>query len=199
MSARPIFTGVRRGRDTHGFMLIELLVVVALLLVVVGATLTLLVVGTRSANRDQAFSDEISATEAGLDRMAHEIRQATSVTATTANSIDFILTLGARPTRVFYECDIPVPGTSFNQCVRLSAPAGAALPALSTGRVVAAQIANGTLADPVFGFSPNGIAPTYVDVKLEVPSSGSVAAGQGLRHNTVLDSGAYLRNLDVGA
>lgn len=186
-------------RDEAGFVLMELLVVVGLFLVVVGATLTLLAVGTRSATRDQAFADEISSSESGLGQMVHEIRQATSVTATTPNSIDFVATLGGQPMRVFYECDIPVPGTPFNKCVRLSAAAGAALPALATAQVVATHIANGTLASPVFTFSPDGIAPTFAEVRLDVPAAGTLAASQGLSHNTVLHSGAYLRNLDVGA
>lgn len=186
-------------RDESGFMLMELLVVVALFMVVVGATVSLLDVGSRSASRDQAFADEISAAEAGLGGMVHEIRQATSVTATTPNYIDFVVTLAGQPTRVAYECDVSVAGTSFRRCVRLSAAGGAPLPPLATGRVVAAKIANGTLPDPVFTFSPNGIAPIYVEVKLALPAAGNLPAGKGLDHNTVLDAGAYLRNLDVAA
>ncbi len=71
-------------------MLIELLIVVALTLVVVGATLTLLEVANRTAVRDQGFASEVADAEAAVGRMVHEIRQASSVTATTPNSIDFI-------------------------------------------------------------------------------------------------------------
>jgi hypothetical protein len=180
-------------------MLIELLVVMAMLMVVVGATLDLLQVGTRTENRGQQFANEIADGEAGLARMAHEIRQASSVTATTPNSIDFLITIRGQARRVFYECDVPRPSTAFKECVRLSAAAGTALPALGTAATVISRIANGTLADPVFGFSPDAIAPTYIDVRLELPAAGELTAGQGLSHNTVLDSGIYLRNLDVGA
>jgi len=180
-------------------MLIELLIVTTLLIVVVGATFTLLEVGTRSAARNQEFALEISDSEAGLSRMVHEIRQASSVTATTPNSIDFLITTGGQSVRVFYECDVPRPSSSFRQCVRVSVAAGGTLPAISTGTVIVGRVANGTLADPVFSFQPDAIAPTYVDAKLELPAAGSLTGGRGLSHSTVLDSGAYLRNLDVGA
>ncbi|MCA1690023.1 MAG: hypothetical protein LC720_06190, partial [Actinobacteria bacterium] len=178
---------------------IELLVVVALLVVVLGATFTLLAVGTRTARRDQAFANEIADAEAGVGRMVHDIRQASSVTATTPNSIDFLVTIGGQARRVFYECDVARPAGSYQECVRLSAPAGASLPALSTGTPIVPRIANGTLTDPVFSFSPNAIGPTFVQVTLKLPAADDLGAGQGLAHNTELHAGVYLRNLDVGA
>jgi type II secretory pathway pseudopilin PulG len=180
-------------------MLIELLVVLAMLVVVVGATLTLLEVGGRAASRDSQFAHAIADAQAGLARMVHEIRQASSVSATTPNSIDFLVMIGGQSQRVFYECDVAQPGTSYNECVRLSVAAGGALPALSTGEPIVPRIVDGTPGDPVFSFSPNAIAPTYVAVKLAVPAAGELSAGRGLNHTTVLDAGAYLRNLDVGA
>ena len=41
-------------------------------------------------------------------------------------------------------------------------------------------------------------APTYVQVQVQVPASGSLVTG-GLSHLTVLSTGAFLPNLDAGA
>ncbi len=187
----------RRGQA--GFALIELMVVGLILVMVMGATVTLLEAGTRAEARSQEFAAAIADAQAGLARMVREIRQASSVTATTPNSIDFVVTLAGTPQRVFYECDVSHVGTTYNECVRLSAAAGAALPALSTGAPLIPRIANGTAAHPVFAFSPDAIAPTYVDARVELPAAGGLTGGRGLSHNVVLDAGAYLRNLDVGA
>lgn len=180
-------------------MLVELMVVSLILAVLLAATMTLLEAGTRAETRGQEFAAAIADAQAGLARMVREIRQASSVTATTPNSIDFVVTLAGAAQRVFYECDIPRAGTPYDECVRLSAAAGAALPALSTAVPMIPRIANGTAADPVFAYSPDAIAPTYVDIKLELPAAGGLTGGRGLGHNIVLDTGAYLRNLDVGA
>lgn len=198
MTPTPPSPAPRRPGQT-GFALIELLVVSLIMIVVLGATMTLLEAGTRAEARNQEFATTIADAQAGLARMVREIRQASSVTATTPNSIDFVVTLAGTPQRIFYGCDVPHAGTPYNECVRLSAAAGTALPALSTGVPLIPRIANGTAADPVFAFSPDAIAPTYVDAKLELPAAGGLTAGRGLSHNIVLDAGAYLRNLDVGA
>ncbi len=187
-----------RSRGARGFVLIELLVVATMLIAVLGATLTLLELGSRAENRDQRFAVEVAAGEAGLARMVHEIRQATSVTATTPNSIDFLVSSGGRSLRVLYECDVARAGTAYNECVRLSVAAGGVLPALAGAAVVVPRMTNGTPADPVFAFSPDPIAPTYVDATLRLPAADDLSHG-GLAHSTVLDSGTYLRNLDVGA
>ncbi|GAC1438152.1 MAG: hypothetical protein NVSMB51_13540 [Solirubrobacteraceae bacterium] len=185
-------------RDEGGFMLIELLVVTAVLIVVVGATLALLDTGTRAENRDQEYAAEVAAAQVGLARMTREIRQASSVTSANPNSIDFFVTLGGQALHVFYECDFPNVGTAYNECLRTSVAAGGSLPAPSTGAPVIPRILNGTVADPVFSYAPNSISPTYADVKLKLPAAGELKSG-GLSHSTVLDSGGYLRNLDVGA
>lgn len=189
----------RRAQSEGGFTVVELLVVMALLLIVVGATFSLLEFGARTAARDNQFANEIAAGQSGLSRMVHEIRQASSVTATTPNSIDFLVTIGGQSRRVFYACDMPQPATPYRACVRLSVAAGAALPPLSTGAPIVTRIVNGTVSEPVFTFSPSAIAPTYVDARLMLPAAGELGSARGMHHNTVLDSGAYLRNLDVGA
>jgi hypothetical protein len=81
--------------------------------------------------------------------------------------------------------------------VRLQAAAGAALPPLSAGVVVLTNVTNGTLADPVFTFTPNGVSPTYVTARIKVPASGGTNGG--LTHSIVLSDGVLLRNQAVGS
>jgi hypothetical protein len=74
---------------------------------------------------------------------------------------------------------------------------GGTLPALSTGAPVVIRLKNGTLANPVFSFTPDAIAPRYVDARVELPASGEQSGTTALTHTVVLNSGTYLRNLDV--
>jgi type II secretory pathway pseudopilin PulG len=180
-----------------GFTLFELLFASALLLVILGATLTSLASVSTAENRDRQRALAIHDGEAGLSRMVHEIRQAYSVLATTPNSVDFLVTLNGQQQRVYYGCNVAQPGTSYNECVRLQTTVGGTLPALSTGVPVVLRVTNGTPANPVFSFTPNAITPQYVDAKVELPASGELSSSGGFAHTVVLDSGAYLRNLGV--
>ena len=59
------------------------------------------------------------------------------------------------PLQVYYECDIPQPGTSYRECVRVQSAVGATLPSLASGAVVVTNLLNGTPASPVFSFAPD--------------------------------------------
>jgi Tfp pilus assembly protein PilW len=195
---RLVALAARLSAEEDGFTLFELLFAGALMLVILGATMTSLGSVTSAENRDRQRAVAIQDGQVGLARMVHEIRQAYSVLATTPNSIDFLVTLNGQQQRVFYACDVAQAGTSYNQCVRLQTTVGGVLPALSTGAPVVLRVTNGTLANPVFSFTPNAITPQYVDAKVELPASGELSSTSGFAHTVVLDSGAYLRNLGVG-
>jgi hypothetical protein len=97
---------------------------------------------------------------------------------------------------VQYECDIPQPGTSYRECVRVQAPVGGNLPSLSTGAVVVANLQNGTSTNPVFSWGPDPNAPYYMTATIQVPASGGNNIGLG--HSLVFSDGALMRNLNVG-
>jgi len=178
-----------------GFTLVELLVVMSMFIVVLGATLNILLDSSRVQTRDSAWAYAIQNARTGLAEMTHEIRQASGVNSDDPNFVDFNLTLAGTAEHVVYECNIAQPGTSYRECVRFEAAVGASLP--STGRLAVQYLVNGTLADPVFSFTPNALNPTFVGVTIKVPASGGVlTGGAGLNHTVVLSDGAYMR--DVG-
>jgi prepilin-type N-terminal cleavage/methylation domain-containing protein len=178
-----------------GFTLIELLVVLAIVVIVFSALLVPIVTAQNVQSRDAEYAYAQQNARTGLDAMVHQIRQAYAVLSTTPNAIEFNVSLNGVDYHVYYECDVAQPGTSYQKCVRLQAPAGAALPALSTGTTAVTNLTNGTLADPVFAFTPNGFSPTYVTATLKVPASGGTNGG--LTHSIALSDGVLLRNQAV--
>jgi prepilin-type N-terminal cleavage/methylation domain-containing protein len=183
------------GRQA-GFTLVEVLVVIALLGIVCGALLVPLVSTQRVQSRDAEYAYAQQNARTGMDAMVHQIRQAYAVLSTTPNAIEFNVSLNGVDYHVYYECDVPQPNTSYRQCVRLQALAGVALPALSTGTVTVTNLTNGTLADPVFAFTPDAFSPTYVTATIKVPASNGTNGG--LTHSIVLSDGVLLRNQTVG-
>jgi prepilin-type N-terminal cleavage/methylation domain-containing protein len=191
---RPFGPSWRLTAEQHGFTLIEGLVASAIMLVILGATLAALQPSTKAENRDRQWALAVQDGQTGLARMMHEIRQAYSVLDTSPSSIDFLATLGGQQVRVLYACNVPQPGTSYNECVRLQTSVGGTLPALSTGAPIILRLQNATLGDPVFTYTPDGIRPQYIDAKVDLPASGELSGSSAYTHRIVLTSGAYLRN-----
>jgi type II secretory pathway pseudopilin PulG len=191
--------GSLRGVDARreaGFTLIEVLVVCLLTAVVIGAVMTPVVVSANNQKRDANYSYSQEAARAGLDSMVSQIRQATSILASTPNSIEMNVSLQGTAFQVLYECDIPQTGTSYRECVRVQSLQGATLPPLTAGRVVLRNLSNGTTASPVFTLYPNSISPYYMTATISVPASGGAAGG--LTTTVVFSDGALMRNLNVG-
>jgi type II secretory pathway pseudopilin PulG len=210
----------RLGHET-GFMLPELLVAAAMLVFVIGAAMTALVGSMRSESTGRQFAQEIQDAQAGLARIMREVSQANRIVVATASTVRFVLP-GATDYVVQYQCDVPQPGTSFRQCTRVRAvlppnsdPNSITMPAASSGAPIVQRVTNGTT---VFAYqAPNQagtdsagqpvdangapIPPTYVDGKIAVPAAGTSAGTplSQMSHTTVLSSGTYLRNADVGS
>jgi type II secretory pathway pseudopilin PulG len=194
--------------------LIELLVVMVMLLIVVAATLTVLQRTSRQESASQQYSAEIQDARAGLERMMRDIRGTTRVTSADSSYVRFVLQ-GTTNYVVQYECDIQQPGTQYTECTRVQAvlganvdPATVSLPAGSTGIPIVLRVTNGS---SVFAYQSSsggtvitGAAaaenPTWVEATIKVPASGGLPSSLAtIKHLTVLNSGAYLRNADLGA
>jgi len=192
-----------RLRDQRGYTLVELLVAMVLTAVVLGGIVTTVVLAARIQTRDSRYAYAQDDARTGLDRMVNEIRQAVTIIASGPNFVDMNVYLdsGGQPQeyQVDYECDIPQPGTPYNECVRVQAAVGASLPSLSTGDPVIEDLQNGTATNPVFSWGPSSIAPYYMTATIDVPASdgGNTTLGMGFTHTVAISDGALMRNLDV--
>jgi Tfp pilus assembly protein PilW len=182
-------------RSQAGFTLIEVLIVCLLTAVVVGAVATPMVVSAKNQKRSANYSYAQEQARAGLDMMVSQVRQATSILASTPNSIEMNVSLRGVALTVLYECDIPQTGTSYRECIRVQAAQGANLPSLTSGEVVIRNLINGTTASPVFTLYPTSVSPYYMTATLSVPASGGAAGG--LTTSVVFSDGALMRNLNV--
>ena len=183
-------------RSEAGFSLTELLVVIALLSVVLGALMGPLTVSQRIEARDTNYDYAQQAARTGLDSMVAQIRQATSF-APAANTVVINVTLQGVALTVEYECYILQPGsTKYHECLRVQVAQGGTLPSITTGRIVVQNLLNGTSASPLFTWGPDPNAPYYMTATIQVPASGGNYLG--LTHSITLSDGALMRNLNVG-
>ncbi len=164
-----------RFAQERGFTLIEVLLASAAAVVVFTATLAVLQSSQQVEARDAEWALTLQEGRAGVARMVREMRQAYSIKAATGSSIDFLVTLGGNDLEISYQCN-------------------------STGAPIVRDVLNETAADssdPVFSYSPNATAPTFATVKVALPSAGTLkqAGSTGYKHQVVLSSGAYIRNV----
>jgi prepilin-type N-terminal cleavage/methylation domain-containing protein len=182
-----------------GFTLIEILVVVALLVTVLGLLMAPLTLSMKqqSTNENYAFAQQQART--AIESMVAQVRQANAMITTdaTSNIIDMNVTLNGSTVQVYYECDVNQPGTSYHECIRVQAAVGSTITSLTGGSVVATNLLNGTAADPVFSLAPSGFAPYYMTATLKVPASDGASTSK-LTHTIAFTDGALMRNLNVG-
>jgi prepilin-type N-terminal cleavage/methylation domain-containing protein len=170
-----------------GFTLVELLVALVAALVVFGATLTLLVPSQRVQARASEWALVLHQDRAGLAQMVHDIRQASKLEETKASAMVFLATIGGKPWKIKYQCNVSQSGTTFTQCERLAAEEGKALP--GTGPPVTTDMVNGS---SVFSYSPVA-TPTVATIKIELPSTGTLVQPGGEGHKIVLEDDAFMR------
>lgn len=187
----------RLGSDEGGFTLIEVVITAALLAVVAGTLMAPIVTSARVQSNDANYAYSQQQTRTGLDSMISQVRQAWAILSTTPNAVEMNVNLNGTSEHVLYECDVPQPGSStYRECVRVQAPAGTALPVLSTGSVVVGNLLNGTTTDPVFTFNSDPVAPSYMTATVKTPASGGTSSS--LNHAIVFSDGALMRNQNVG-
>ena len=160
---------VRLGRDERGFTLVEMLVVLGMLSLVIGA-LTSILVAAMNAEREmnRRFTSQINARLA-LDQLRREAHCATSVTPAGA-SAGITIVLGSR-------CPSAGAGTTVSWCTvgsgtRFALYRAASATCDATGKQAADFLTTGT----VFAFTPESSASLAVlSVTLPVnarPESG---------------------------
>lgn len=186
-----------------GFTLPELLVVVAMVPFVLLAALSTLDTGAKIAPRNVQYSDAVGEVGGGLSRAIREIRQAYRVIGTTPNAITFLVVANGVDTQVTINCGVTSSATdagggALRRCVRTSATVGATMPSPTTGAILVDRLTNGTADDPVFDYSPDAIAPTFVHMTVSVPSRGEGRADT-ISHPIVVDDGTLLRNNALGS
>jgi prepilin-type N-terminal cleavage/methylation domain-containing protein len=174
--------------NERGFTLVELLLVMSMVVVVVGAAMTTLSSAERQTAHDVERAQVIREVQTGLYRMTRELRQAYRVTLRTNDELEVEYRKGGVNRAVRYSCTQPHP-TRQNayQCLRWEN---------GTSRVVIDRVLNGPnvpAAQRVFQYPGKA---SYVRAQVRVPSSGQRRTGH--RHNVVLDDGFYMRNCDVG-
>jgi type II secretory pathway pseudopilin PulG len=183
---------LRDIQSEAGFTLIELLVASAMAIILLGATLTILVTTQRVQASDAEWAQTMQAGRTGLARMAHEIRQASTIEKAEAGTIDFLATIGGTSWQIKFECGVAQSGTTYDECVRFAAEGSKSLP--TTGSPTIRDVLNGTA---VFAYSPSA-SPNVVTLKVELPAKGTLhqANSVGNTHNVVLEDAAFMRNLD---
>jgi len=163
-----------------GFGLIELLIVMAMLIVIVGATLSAMESMSSDQTRDQSYARELTNTQTALARLVHDLRQATSFQSIAPNSITFQLVANGTTYNVEYNCTAPDSlGSAYTRCARTQAVAPATPPSApaTAGSLDIQHIANGNIntfctAD---GSGPSG-SVFWVDNPNIANTDGSTAA-----------------------
>jgi type II secretory pathway pseudopilin PulG len=203
-------------RDEGGFTLIEVMVTATMLVVVLGAVLSVFEATNRVAAKDSERSVAINEATVGLNRMTRDLRQTYQVVGptagTTSNYMDVLVRITPSGTttpqnrRVLYKCDAPSDKfTGYRECVRYESSASTGSPGSppggATATVVADRLQNGTSGDPVFSnlrYPTGASRPTMGEVTFKMPASGErKATGGDYTHSITLGDGFYMRNLDV--
>jgi type II secretory pathway pseudopilin PulG len=169
-----------------GYALVELMVVAALLVIVLGAILALGETTQRIAPKETERANVIREAQVGLHRMTRELRHAYQAPAVTGSTMQAnVLGAGGATRTVRYDCDEAHPtDAAYTRCVRQVYSGGT----WSTAEVVIDRVLNGTA---VFALT----SPDYVGARVEIAARGGLQDGHD--HRIILEDGFYMRNLDV--
>lgn len=153
------------ARDERGFTLVELLVVAALMVVVVGAAMGLLLSAGNSEAGTARRSDASMRTQVAMERLTREMHQAASFNFFTSQIVDVNTwvrsgTGSAQIKRLYYDC------SQGHECRRYELAVGAPDPSpTSTAYTVFAQ---GLRNVDVFTPQPAFLNPTAVEIRMEL-------------------------------
>lgn len=185
---RHLRTALSRARsDERGFSLIELLVAMPLALLLLFAVLNFMDLTANSQKQTSDRAQAVTQAKVGLDRMAREIRTASSFKLLTSQIVEVVTPV--RPASgassytgnlklVRYDC-------TAGRCTRFQGPKGG--PVASSGTPLFTDVRN----LDVFAPTPDFVDPTFIGIKLRI----SVPRFE----NTInLTDGVNLRNRRFG-
>jgi len=195
--------GGERGEE--GFTLIELVVVMALTTVVLGAMLTLLFNSQQIQAGDAEWAQVMQEGRAGLSRMTRELRQASKITTHEAGTVEFLATIGGTEWKIRYECGVEQPGTGtlkYHECVRRAVEKSTGtLP--SSGTPIVRDVLDPTNVFKYFKGASETAEPEKMNVvtlRIALPASGTLkqANYKADEHKTILlENAAYMRNCNL--
>jgi hypothetical protein len=160
-------------------------VVSSLLVIVLGAVLTLGETSQRIAPQETERAQVIREAQVGLHRMTRELRHAYQTPTVTGSAIEAVVPNGTSGLTVRYECNRPHPTDSaYTQCQRFTVFGGTP----TGGEVVIDRVLNGNSV-----FSMPAGSTNYVRALVEVAARGDLRDGHD--HRIVLDDGFYMRNI----
>jgi type II secretory pathway component PulJ len=200
---------LHRWRADDGFTVVELTLAMALMIVVMSATLSVLDIFASTTQRNRTLASEVDDARIAMDQLAHELRNATAYT-TTANPSQGALLRASAFDIVIKEVDPVGSSTSANQyavesvryCLDTTGnvlyrqtTSGAVTPTTAcpdttwTTSPLARDISNGT-SRPPFTYDATTLASIgAVKMTLYVNTSPGQRPGE-----TQLNSGVFLRN-----
>lgn len=180
-------------RCDRGYTVIEALIVVVLLIVVLGGTLSMLEHTARVAPAENERAHAVREAQVGLATIVRELRQARSVEQNTPTGLTVRTPVAGVPTMVTYDCGVrrtSRPGQGLHACRRIQYQADDSTVARTTHPL------DRLVHDEIFEYTLSSGKVEFVRVRVAVPASGERSTG--LAHPIVLDDGFFLRNLSDG-
>jgi type II secretory pathway pseudopilin PulG len=174
----------RSLRGEAGYALTEVLIVASLLVIVLGAVLTLGESSQRIAPKESERAQVIREAQVGLHRMTRELRHAYQAPTVTGATIQANVVAGTTSRTVRYECNVTHPtNAAYTRCMRyvVTGPSQ-----MSAGELVIDRVVNGSSVFTLTGTN-------YVRALVEVAAKGDLR--EGYDHRVVLDDGFYMRNV----
>jgi prepilin-type N-terminal cleavage/methylation domain-containing protein len=191
----PVSAQFRRiHRESDGFSLVEVLMVILLLGIVMGATLSVLSNARGFVGGDIQASHTVEDAQVGLNRMVRELRQATAVSiynngtlqsgaTPSGNQVQATVTLNGASTQILYQCNLTPAGSTLFACLRKTGTTFAT--STAGNNVVASQLQSATFSNP---------STKYYKVVLQLKSLGNIKS-TSFGHSITLTDGFYGRNL----
>lgn len=178
--------------DERGFTLIELLTAMAILVIIVIATLAMLDFAVRSEPEIAERNNAIRDAQVEVERMVRELRGSYDVLAATSSTLSVLTYLNrttcaggatgtARKCRIDYAC-------TAGSCIRTVSESDGSAPG------PARTLATGLASSSVFSYSPSSADPAAISVTLTFEATDR--AGEDA---ITLSDGATLRNVSGAA